>query len=79
MSEDHLVFLVTVPIHNGSNESLEKGSWTSQAAARRRQETLARARKPSAEAIAKSSGTSKQQKQAKNIQNVDLSVNFARR
>ena len=26
MVDDHLIFLVTIPIHDGSNESSEKGS-----------------------------------------------------
>lgn len=26
MVDDHLIFLVTIPIHYGSNESSEKGS-----------------------------------------------------
>lgn len=30
MVDDHLIFLVTIPIHYGSNESSEKGSWTIQ-------------------------------------------------
>ena len=31
MTDNHLMFLVTLPIHDGSNENSEKGSWTIQA------------------------------------------------
>ena len=31
MTDNHFMFLVTLPIHDGSNENSEKGSWTIQA------------------------------------------------
>ncbi len=29
MADNHFMFLVTLPIHDGSNENSEKSSWTS--------------------------------------------------
>ena len=41
MKGDNLIFLVTIPIHDGRNENSEKGSWTIQAGWIKKVATLA--------------------------------------
>jgi len=75
MTDDHLIFLVTIPIHDGSNESSEISSETT---------AISSGTHPH-----KVLGQAKRQRrawehpynreQAKNIQEFDLSVIFARK
>ena len=68
MTDDHLIFLVTIPIHDGSNESSEISSGTHP------HKVLGQAKRQR-----RAWEHPYNREQAKNIQGFDLSVIFARK
>ena len=72
MTDDHLIFLVTIPIHDGSNESSEISSGTSSGTHPHKVLGQAKRQRRAWE-------HPYNREQAKNIQEFDLSVIFARK
>ena len=71
MTDDHLIFLVTIPIHDGSNESSEISSETSSGTHPHKVLGQAKRQRRAWEHLYN-------RDQAKNIQEFNLSVIFAR-
>ncbi len=78
MVDDHLIFLVTIPIHDGSNESSERSSETTAISSGTGSGTHPHKVLGQAKRQRRAWGHPYNREQAKNIQEFDLSMIFAR-